>query len=134
MKPSTIISILLLASCIAFAPSAFAGKTGKTGKTGKAPGITAAATPSNLTASVESGKPFINATTVNYALEEATEVSATLYNNVGDPVAELMANRMHHPGSYQLQISGKDLKPGLYFLRFDTHANPTVVRMVKAME
>ena len=131
MKPYVIISILLVASCTVFTTNAVAGKTGKTGKT---PGATTAAAPSMLTASLESVKPFEHSATVNYNLEEASEVSATLYNNVGQPVAELMANRMHHPGSYQLQISGKDLKPGLYFLRFDTHANPTVVRMVKAME
>ena len=101
---------------------------------GKDPGGTTVSATSGLTASMSTTKPFAEQATVNYSIDEAAPVTATLYNNVGEPIAQLMDDRMHVPGSYQLQIPGEDLKPGLYFLRFEAYANPTVVRMVKAVK
>ncbi len=85
-----------------------------------------------LSAKVKGPNPFWSSITINYEVNVPTAVSATLYNSLGKPVQAPLQAEYHTTGAYQMKISGQDLLPGLYFLRFRSSGKPVVLRMVKS--
>jgi hypothetical protein len=58
--------------------------------------------------------PFNPSTTINYELPKASNVSITIYNALGQKVAELLNSEMK-AGRYQMNFNASNLSSGLYF-------------------
>jgi hypothetical protein len=61
--------------------------------------------------------PFTTATELHYALPEQAHVELSLYNALGERV-EVLANGIQEPGYKSIELDGRRLTPGMYFLRF----------------
>lgn len=93
----------------------------------------AGATPAEFTLSQNYPNPFNPATTIEYHLGNASQVSLTVYNLLGDEVATLV-NARQEAGSYTVPFNAHkgtlDLSSGVYFYRLEAHqtANKTAVK------
>lgn len=66
--------------------------------------------------------PFNPSTTLSYALPLESNVKLTVYNSIGQVVAEII-NEIQAPGTYHLSFQASDLPSGLYF--YSIIAQPT---------
>lgn len=63
--------------------------------------------------------PFAATTTLSYTLSEASPVTLTVFNVLGQPVAHLV-DGMHAPGTYTVLFDAADLVNGVYTYRLET--------------
>lgn len=74
--------------------------------------------------------PFVDATTIRYAVGEPTEVRLDVYNMLGQHIAELV-NEEKEPGSYQATFQAPaNLSSGTYIYRIKTASFSEFHRMV----
>ncbi len=60
-----------------------------------------------------------NQSTMNFSLEEASQVNVSIYNSLGQQVDELM-NGFYRSGDHEAALKVGDLEPGIYFLQVKT--------------
>jgi hypothetical protein len=77
-------------------------------------------TPARLQLNI-SPDPFVNTTTISFAVPNATDVSLTIYNRIGQHIATLV-NEHKQEGSYSVNWNRKDVyglevPNGVYFVR-----------------
>ncbi len=60
--------------------------------------------------------PFVNTTTISYALEKESEVSIVLFNTIGEKISAIIENERKAKGFHQLQFERKAIPSGLYYL------------------
>jgi hypothetical protein len=63
--------------------------------------------------------PFNPVTTIKFALPERTQVKLSVYNNLGEKVAELV-NSVLDAGYHDVQFGYNNLSSGVYFYRLET--------------
>ncbi|MEX2116997.1 MAG: T9SS type A sorting domain-containing protein [Bacteroidota bacterium] len=73
--------------------------------------------------------PFNPATTIRYGISEASNVSAVVYNMLGQKVTTVFEGRKE-PGTHQLRFNASNLPSGVYLLRIQAGSNSMVRRMV----
>lgn len=73
--------------------------------------------------------PFNPATTVEFTLPEAEDVSISVYNSIGQEVEQLVVDEQMDAGTHQLQLDGSNLSSGVYLLRFQA-GNEQLTRQV----
>ncbi|HLB01165.1 MAG TPA: SdrD B-like domain-containing protein, partial [Bacteroidota bacterium] len=61
--------------------------------------------------------PFNPTTTVEYFLPEASTVTVTIYNMLGQVVARLVDNELQEDGPQEIAIDASNLSSGIYFYR-----------------
>ncbi len=64
--------------------------------------------------------PFANGTTIRYAVESATDVNITIFDQTGRVIETLVNERMD-VGEYATRFEGANLPAGLYFARVTTN-------------
>jgi hypothetical protein len=64
--------------------------------------------------------PFNPTTTIEFQLPEASFVTLSIYNSIGQRVAVLSNSEMMMPGRHSIQFNGRNLSSGVYFYRLDT--------------
>ncbi|MCC5927297.1 MAG: T9SS type A sorting domain-containing protein [Bacteroidetes bacterium] len=64
--------------------------------------------------------PFNPVTTLEFQLPEATFVTLTVYNALGQRVAVMANNELMSAGRHSLRFNGQNLSSGVYFYRLDT--------------
>jgi hypothetical protein len=72
--------------------------------------------------------PFNPSTTINFSLPKRSEVRLTVYNILGNKVAEL-ANGNYEVGNYSFVFNAKDLPSGVYFYQLKTDNFDQVKKM-----
>lgn len=75
--------------------------------------------------------PFRQALSVEYQLNQNSEVSIELYNALGERVQTLMAPAAQSAGKHQLQFATERLTSGVYFLNIITAQGIATQRIVK---
>jgi photosystem II stability/assembly factor-like uncharacterized protein len=73
--------------------------------------------------------PFNPATTIEYSIPEAAEISITVFNVLGEEVTQLV-NGYHNPGSYKIQFDAGNLTSGVYFYRIKTNSYTATKKML----
>ena len=73
--------------------------------------------------------PFRAATTIEFALSEATRVRLAVYDGLGREVA-VMVDALMRPGVYRLPFAADSLPSGLYVYRLETQARTVTQTMV----
>lgn len=63
--------------------------------------------------------PFNPATTINYSIPKAGNVSISVYNSIGSKVASLV-NGFKPAGSYSVQFNANNLASGIYMYKMDS--------------
>jgi len=61
--------------------------------------------------------PFNNNTEIEYTLVESGKVSLDVYNTLGEKVDNIINNKLHAEGSYQISFDASKLSPGMYYYR-----------------
>jgi hypothetical protein len=76
--------------------------------------------------------PFNPSTTISYALPERTKVTISVFNTLGQNVADLV-NGEQDAGYHRVQFSGSRLASGVYFCRFQagTHGETRKLILLK---
>lgn len=72
--------------------------------------------------------PFNPTTSINYSVPEQTNVSLTVYNNIGQLVVELV-NEVQSEGSYTVQFNADNLSSGTYFYVLRTNNSELIKQM-----
>jgi len=57
--------------------------------------------------------------TINFSLEEASQVNVSIYNSLGQQVGQMM-NGFYRSGDHEAALELGDLEPGIYFLQVKT--------------
>jgi len=70
--------------------------------------------PERISLSQNYPNPFNPATVIEFNLKETAEVSLTVFNNLGQQVAILVENRVHHAGNHRIQFDASSLPSGIY--------------------
>jgi hypothetical protein len=73
--------------------------------------------------------PFNPSTTIRYGLTEESNVSAAVFNMLGQKVATVFEGKKE-PGSHELRFNASNLPSGVYLLRIQAGSNSMVRRMV----
>jgi hypothetical protein len=73
--------------------------------------------------------PFNPSTTIKFAIPEVSAVRLTIYNALGQRVAELV-NNMLEAGSYSFNWDASDVASGLYFYELNTNNYSSVKKMM----
>jgi hypothetical protein len=60
-----------------------------------------------------------NQSTINFSLEEASQVNVSIYNSLGQQVGQMM-NGFYRSGDHEAALELGDLEPGIYFLQVKT--------------
>lgn len=63
--------------------------------------------------------PFNPGTVINFSIPKSSNVSLTVYNSLGQKIAELV-NAYLNQGSYSAKFSGTGIPSGIYFYRLET--------------
>lgn len=85
--------------------------------------------PSNYNLSQNYPNPFNPSTKISFSLIETEYVSLTVYNELGQKVADLVNNELN-AGNYTYNFSGTDLSSGIYFYRIVTDHFSSVKKMM----
>ncbi len=64
--------------------------------------------------------PFNPTTTIAFSLPEQTAVSLSVYNILGEKVAELLNNEIYSAGAHRINFNGANLASGVYLYRIKT--------------
>ena len=73
--------------------------------------------------------PFNPTTTIKFALPEAAEVTLTIYNTLGQKVAELVNSKLE-AGYYTYQWNGRNTATGMYIYELRTGNYVSVKKMM----
>jgi hypothetical protein len=73
--------------------------------------------------------PFQQATVIRYRLHRRTHVTLSIYNEIGQRVAQLVDERQR-PGRNEIRFNGASMPSGLYFLRLEAGGERITRRMV----
>jgi len=73
--------------------------------------------------------PFNPTTEINFALAKSGKVNLTVYNIIGQKIAELINSNMN-AGNYKTQFNAKNLASGLYFYRLETPSYSKTMKML----
>ncbi len=78
--------------------------------------------------------PFINSTTIQYAVYETSQINITIYNSIGKLVKELV-NEQKPKGRYSAKWTARDkfgskVQPGLYFCRFSCEPYQSILKLL----
>ncbi len=73
--------------------------------------------------------PFNPTTTIRYAVKEANFVSLTLYNMLGQEVAQLV-NENKNPGYYSVDLNASNLSSGVYLYKLVSGNNVALKKMI----
>lgn len=73
--------------------------------------------------------PFNPSTILNYKLKEASFVNLTVYNSIGESVAELV-NQRQEQGNYSIEFNASNLPSGIYFYKLQTDNFSDVKKMI----
>jgi hypothetical protein len=74
--------------------------------------------------------PFNPTTTIEFQLPEASFVTLSIYNSIGQRVAVLSNSEMMMPGRHSVQFNGRNLSSGVYFYRLDTGSRMLQRKMI----
>jgi hypothetical protein len=58
--------------------------------------------------------PFSQAATITYSLDKSTHVTLAIYDMLGKEVISILNNIEQAGGKHEVQLSSKDLAPGVY--------------------
>ncbi|MCF6271100.1 MAG: T9SS type A sorting domain-containing protein [Melioribacteraceae bacterium] len=72
--------------------------------------------------------PFNPSTTIEFALEKYDNVTLTIYNSLGQKVAELI-NGNYTPGTYKVVFNASQLSSGIYIYQLSTSTNMIAKKM-----
>jgi hypothetical protein len=73
--------------------------------------------------------PFNPSTTIKFALPEKTNVELTVYNSLGEKVAEVFNGAMDE-GYHEIEFRAESLSSGIYFYRLETDKFVNVKKMI----
>jgi hypothetical protein len=73
--------------------------------------------------------PFNAATVINYSLTKANDVSLKVYDFLGKEIATLV-NERQAEGQYQVDFSGEELNPGIYFYKLESGGESLMKKMM----
>ncbi len=73
--------------------------------------------------------PFNPTTTILLSIPELSEVKVTVYNILGQKVAEVFNGKLN-PGYHKVHFNASNLASGLYFYRVQTEKFTTVKKMM----
>ncbi len=76
-----------------------------------------------------SPNPFKETTNIAFALKKAGLVNIKIYNLLGNEVALVLAEQKA-TGSYSVPFDGKNLRSGIYFLRFSFNGHTTTRKLI----
>jgi hypothetical protein len=74
--------------------------------------------------------PFANSTSIQFNLPEAGQVSITVWNLLGEKVAEV-TNNSYEAGSYVIPFDGAQLVPGMYHYKMEVNGETTTRTMIR---
>lgn len=74
--------------------------------------------------------PFSTNTSIQFNLPDAGQVSITVWNLLGEKVAEV-ANSAYEAGSYNLPFDGTQLVPGMYHYKMEVNGETTSRTMIR---
>ncbi len=73
--------------------------------------------------------PFNPTTVIRFAITEQTNVKLSIYNIIGEEVAELINERLS-VGSYSTQFNGSNLSSGVYFYKLQSNNQMQIKKML----
>jgi len=73
--------------------------------------------------------PFNPATTIRFTLPAKTDIVITVYNSIGEKVAEVFKGEMEE-GYHEVKFGASNLPSGVYFYRFESKQFVDVKKMV----
>ncbi len=73
--------------------------------------------------------PFNPSTTIKFSVPKETNVKLSVYNVLGQEVAELLNGRIKE-GSYEITFDGNKMSSGVYFYRLDAENYSTIKKMI----
>ncbi len=74
--------------------------------------------------------PFSSVTSINYSLKQAGDVSLSIYDVLGKPVASLMNNQSQTTGDYNYTFNAESLREGIYYYTLTVGEISETKRMV----
>ena len=74
--------------------------------------------------------PFNPRTTIAYSLAKSSQVRLTVYNQLGQAVANLVDGKQESAGRYQVVWDARSMPSGLYFFRLEAGAFTKTGKMV----
>lgn len=74
--------------------------------------------------------PFSNILNMSYTLSKPSPVQITVWNGVGQLVANVASVSMQAAGQHEASLDGSAFEPGVYFVRFNTGVSSAVYRVV----
>ncbi|MGB3077603.1 MAG: T9SS type A sorting domain-containing protein [Saprospiraceae bacterium] len=75
--------------------------------------------------------PFSDQIRIELNVTETSETSAYLLNAMGQKEIECWTNKTFPPGVNVVNISTKEINPGIYFLYLDTNSGRDIIKLVK---
>ena len=75
--------------------------------------------PSNFVLKQNYPNPFNPSTTIEFILAKPSEVSITIYNEVGERITSLINNQFKSAGYYEVKWKPKNISSGIYFYRLE---------------
>ena len=76
--------------------------------------------------------PFVETTTISYYLEDANNVSLTVYDITGREVSRLIDEVNEQAGMHNVKFDGNNLEEGIYFYTLKTGENQETKKMLLA--
>jgi hypothetical protein len=73
--------------------------------------------------------PFNPATTIRFSLPVKTDMVISVYNSIGEKVAEVFKGEMEE-GYHEVKFDASNLSSGVYFYRFESTQFVDVKKMV----
>lgn len=74
--------------------------------------------------------PFNPVTSIRFTVEEASFVTLSVYNVIGDKVASLFKDNAEPGQVYDVQFDGSGLASGIYFYRLNTNMDVKIKKMI----
>jgi len=74
--------------------------------------------------------PFVNSTTIQVILEDAGDISLTIYDKTGHEISEI-AKGYKQAGTYYFEVDGSLLKNDLYMIKLNTNEKVTILKLIK---
>jgi len=73
--------------------------------------------------------PFTGMTTISYSLKEASDISLTVYSQLGEVVI-MLVSQTQIPGDYKYEFNGTELTNGIYYYQFKSGNRSVTNKMV----
>jgi hypothetical protein len=73
--------------------------------------------------------PFNPSTTIKFALPEKTDLELSVYNSLGEKVADVFKGELNE-GYYEIEFSAENLSSGIYFYRIESKDFVSVKKMI----